>query len=77
MKKLPRVAAVQLTSSDDVEENLEKIEHYSMQAAGKGAQLVSFPENCVLMPKSSSQLVEVAQQQSIQIRERLTEISGK
>lgn len=75
MKKLPRVAAVQLTSSDDVEENLEKIEHYSMQAAGKGAQLVSFPENCVLMPKSSSQLVEVAQQQSIQIRERLTEIS--
>ncbi len=40
-----RAAAVQMTSTDDVERNLAAAERLAALAAARGAQLVAFPEN--------------------------------
>jgi predicted amidohydrolase len=39
------VAALQLTSTEDVEANLQRCEHWAMRAAQAGARLIGFPEN--------------------------------
>lgn len=40
-----RVAAIQMTSTDDVERNLARAERLAEDAARRGADLVAFPEN--------------------------------
>jgi predicted amidohydrolase len=39
------VAAIQLTSTDNSESNLERSEYFIRQAASRGAQIVALPEN--------------------------------
>lgn len=39
------VAALQLTSTEDVEANLQRCEHWTMRAAESGARLIGLPEN--------------------------------
>jgi predicted amidohydrolase len=39
------VAAVQMRSTDDRERNLDAAEAYAAEAAGRGADLIAFPEN--------------------------------
>lgn len=40
-----RVAAIQLCSTDDIAQNLEATRHYVHQAADRGAEFITLPEN--------------------------------
>jgi len=56
------VAAIQMVSTDSVEENLKTVETLVSNAVSKGAKLVVLPENFALMPpQSSDQLIEAVE----------------
>jgi predicted amidohydrolase len=49
------VAAVQMRSTDDRERNLDAAEEYAAEAAGRGADVIAFPENVAdLRPPGSA-----------------------
>ena len=48
---MARVAVVQMISSTDVEENLEAVEYFLLQAKEAQAELVLLPENVAHMGK--------------------------
>lgn len=54
-----KVALAQMVSGDQVDANLAQIEIQVQQASKSGAQLIVFPENCVLM--KSTELLALAQ----------------
>ncbi len=51
-----RVAAVQMTSTEDWQKNLEKSLRWIEKAADQGAKLICFPENFLLLSEHRSQL---------------------
>jgi deaminated glutathione amidase len=51
------VAAVQMTSTEDVEKNLEMAEATVREAAGAGADLVALPENFAYLRKEGSRVM--------------------
>ena len=55
------VALVQITSTDDVRENLKKIEGFVQQARQSGAKMVLLPECCGFMQKHRTQLRQTAE----------------
>lgn len=55
------VAALQMISSDVLQQNLVQLEGLLAEAVTQGAQLVVLPENFALMPKQSSQLLPLAE----------------
>jgi predicted amidohydrolase len=59
---MTRVAAVQMNSTDNVEENLATLQRWVSEAATKqGAQLVVVPENAVLMGLSEEDKLKIAE----------------
>ncbi|MDA7423441.1 carbon-nitrogen hydrolase family protein [Thalassococcus lentus] len=60
-----RAAILQLTSSDDPEQNTEHVQSLLVEAAGKGAECVFTPEvsNCVSMDRAHQNAVLVQQEQ--------------
>lgn len=48
-----KVAVVQLNSSSNLEENIESITNFVIQAKEQRANLVCLPEHCFMMPKNS------------------------
>ena len=58
---IPRVAAIQMNSGPDVEENLVQANGLIEQAVSDGASLVVLPENFALMPRQESDRMYVAE----------------
>jgi len=70
------IALAQLTTGDNVEDNLNTIAETVVEAADADARAVFLPECCVLMQTSRAQLREVAEQVSDgPIQERLSNIA--
>ncbi len=61
LKLMLRVAAVQMTSTPDVRENLAKARGFLEQALDRKADLIAFPENFTLMAPTARRLVEGAE----------------
>lgn len=55
------VAAIQLTSTDQIDENLMTIERLVNTAKAQGAKLVLLPENCVFMGKYQGATKDIAE----------------
>lgn len=55
------VAAVQMVSSDQVEENLKAVQRQVSEAVADGADLIVLPENFALMARHSGQLLSIAE----------------
>src|SRR5574339_317715 len=53
-------AAIQLTSTDNIQSNLERAELFIRQAASRGAEIVSLPENFAYL-RSEGESVACAQ----------------
>lgn len=64
------VAAIQLTSTDNIQSNLERAELFIRQAASRGAQIVSLPENFAFL-RSEGESVSCAQTLPGEFIERL------
>lgn len=56
-----KVAAVQMCSSDQLNDNLKTVTSQVRLAVSKGAQMVVLPENFALMAKHSEQLLSIAE----------------
>jgi predicted amidohydrolase len=56
-----RVAAIQMTTSHEVEANLEQAEQYLAEAARRGAVLAALPENFAFMGKDSADKRRIAE----------------
>lgn len=56
-----RLAALQMTSSDDVSANLQTARGLVMEAAQRGAQFVALPENFAFMGKGEADKLRVAE----------------
>ena len=56
-----KVAAMQMVSSSELEQNLERAEALIKQAAAAGAELIVLPENFYLMGKYEQQKCELAE----------------
>lgn len=56
-----RVAAIQLSSTDSVEENLKTAKRLVNEAASQGATLVVLPENVALIGKTDRQKLTIAE----------------
>ncbi len=56
-----RVAAIQMTSSHEIEANLEAAERHLAEAARLGAALAALPENFAFMGKDSADKRVVAE----------------
>ncbi len=61
---MPRIAAIQTSSSDNVVENLTQIEPYIAQSVEDGAELIILPECCAFMQSSVAQLLETAEERN-------------
>ena len=61
MMQTHRVAAVQMSSTDSVTDNLARVERLLGQATECGARLAVLPENFALMPRSSRHKTEIAE----------------
>lgn len=55
------VASIQLTSSDDIAENLATIEQLVIDAVKQGAKLILLPENCAFMGKKQGETIAIAE----------------
>lgn len=55
-----KIACIQCTSSDNVEDNITRISAMVARAAKQGARFVTLPENVALMPKHKTQAREEA-----------------
>ena len=56
-----RAAAVQMTSSDDLDANLSTAGHWIEQAANKGVQLVALPEFFPMISPDRARLAQIAE----------------
>ena len=56
-----RVAAVQMTSSDDLDANLTTAGHWIKQAANKGVDLVALPEFFPMISPDKTRLAQIAE----------------
>ena len=75
---MTRVAAVQMTSGDDIERNLAAVARYVETAGAGGAQVVVLPECFALMPKNPQQLRACAEVHgSGKIQDFLAELSRR
>ncbi len=75
---MTRVAAVQMTSGDDIDRNLAAAADYVEAAAAGGAQVVVLPECFALMPKNPQQLRECAEAHGTgKIQDYLAELSRR
>ena len=63
---MSRIAAIQTSSSDNVAENLARIEPFIEQSAEDGAKLVILPECCAFMQSSVTQLLNTAEERNPQ-----------
>ncbi|MCY3769582.1 MAG: carbon-nitrogen hydrolase family protein [Gammaproteobacteria bacterium] len=61
---MSRIAAIQTSSSDDIGQNLLRVEKYIFQAAEQGASVVVLPECFAFMQRSKRQLLEHAESDS-------------
>ncbi|MDQ6989089.1 MAG: carbon-nitrogen hydrolase family protein [Mariprofundaceae bacterium] len=61
-----RVACLQLTSSEDVQENLVKIRHILQEYGKKDLDLLLLPENVTLLTQNKSKKHVAAQQDAVQ-----------
>lgn len=57
-----KAAAIQLTSRDDVEDNLRRVSALVASAAKDGASLVVLPENVAYMGRSPESVLDIAEQ---------------
>jgi len=55
------VSAIQMTSSDNVDDNLGVIEKYVAEAVHAGAKFIVLPENFALMAVRSQQIIQIAE----------------
>jgi predicted amidohydrolase len=62
--KIPKVAAIQLTSTHHVDENLKTAEALISEAASNGAQLIVLPEMFAIMGEIATDKVVVAEKYS-------------
>jgi deaminated glutathione amidase len=62
-----KIAALQMSSGDDVDENLASAEKLITRAAKQGASVVSLPENFALMPNKPDDLISCAKQRESDI----------
>lgn len=62
MANLAKIAAIQLVSSDSVQDNLNQIEYYLAQAQKKQIQLVVLPENFAFMGKNEQDKLTLAEE---------------
>lgn len=58
---MTRIAAVQMTSSDSIQANLNKIESLIRKCVMQKAQLVALPENAVFIGKSESEKLSISE----------------
>ncbi len=58
---MKRIAAIQMTSSEDVAKNLQEAERLILKAAALGAQLVVLPENFALMGKTEQDKLKISE----------------
>ena len=58
---MPRIAAVQTNSSDEINHNLDIAENHIVQASKQGSELIVLPECFAFMQKSRSQLLQYAE----------------
>ncbi len=56
-----KIAAIQMSSTDQVEDNLKTIERWVMEAAIRGASLVVLPENVAFMGKTEIDKLKIAE----------------
>ena len=54
MKEQKRVAVIQMTSGDDVENNLQQASAFITEAAEQGAEFVALPENFAFMRREGA-----------------------
>ncbi len=59
---MPRVAAIQMTSTADLQKNLRTAKKLIEQAAAQGAQLAVLPENFALMGNSETDKINICEQ---------------
>ena len=60
MTNILKAACVQMTSGPDIEENLKQAEGFIREAAGKGAQFITTPENTDFLRSSLRKSLETA-----------------
>lgn len=58
---MTRVAVIQMVSSDQLDDNLQRAEVLVRKAAGAGAKLVALPENFALMGRRQSDVLSIAE----------------
>lgn len=56
-----QVAAIQMSSTNNVNGNLRTIEQFVEEAAHAGARLICLPENCAFMGKKQADVIDVAE----------------
>jgi len=72
------VAVAQMASSDELSGNLRVVEKLIVKAVESGVQMVVLPENFALMPKSSAELLSMAEELGNgAIQSFLSELSAK
>ncbi|MCD6055258.1 MAG: acyltransferase [Gammaproteobacteria bacterium] len=58
---MPKIAAIQMTSTDNVDTNLAVVSRLLAQAVQKGAQCVVLPENVAFMGKGDKDKLQIAE----------------
>lgn len=58
---MQKIAAIQLTSSSDLNENLDKISNWVKKAAEEAASLVVLPENMLMMGQTETDKLNIAE----------------
>ncbi len=59
---MKRIAAIQMTSSNSINENLEKIAELVKKSVQQGAQLVVLPENAVFIGQEETDKIQISEQ---------------
>mgnify|MGYP000312219657 CR=1 FL=1 len=73
---MPKAAVVQMSSDDNLDKNLSKVNDFVSIAVAQGAEIVFLPENFFFMGKSEKQKLELAENYGHgKIQDTLTELS--
>lgn len=68
------VAVIQLCSTEDVAANLEKVEHFILQAAQAGARIVALPENFAYL-RSEGESISFSDQVGGRLHSKLSQLA--